>query len=184
MAKTASNMLALGTPAPDFNLLEPATGKRHSLAEIKSDKATVVMFISNHCPFVKHIAGELAQLARDYQGRAAFIAINSNDVSKYPEDSPEAMVREVELRGYNFPYLFDETQEVARDYEAACTPDFYLFDGALKLFYRGQLDDSRPDNGIPVTGGDLRAALDMLLTGRQISPNQKPSMGCDIKWKI
>lgn len=184
MALTYSTMLPLGTLAPHFTLPDAVSGKMLSLSELKSDKATLVMFICNHCPYVQHIQSVLAQVAKTYTAKGvSFIAINSNDIAAYPEDSPENM-REVALRwGYVFPYLYDESQEVARAYDAACTPDFFLFDSALKLAYRGQFDDSRPGNGIPVTGKDLCTAMDDLLAGRTILLEQKPSVGCNIKWK-
>jgi peroxiredoxin len=182
MVKTASTMRQLGAPAPDFSLLN-VDGKTVSLSDFRG-KPTLVMFICNHCPFVKHIAGELAKLGAEYQAKGvAVVAINSNDASKYPDDSPERMVQEVELRGYTFPYLYDETQEVAKAYQAACTPDFFLFDKDHRLFYRGQLDASRPQNGIPVTGSDLRAALDAVLAGQPAPEKQVPSIGCNIKWR-
>lgn len=184
MTLTASTMLPLGTKAPNFILTDATTNKERSLDSLKSEKATVIMFICNHCPFVKHIQGELVKLANDYQKKGiAFIAINSNDVENYPEDSPARMKAMAEKMHYPFPYLFDESQEVARDYDAACTPDFYIFDGGLKCVYRGQLDDSRPSNSVPVTGKDLRTALDNLLQGKPVSSEQRPSMGCNIKWK-
>jgi len=184
MARTPSNMMPLGTKAPDFELFDTVSGKTVSLQQLKSNKATVIMFICNHCPFVKHIDDELVRLARDYQPQnVAFIAISSNDVDNYPQDGPELMKEEAEKVGYSFPYLYDETQQVARAYDAACTPDFYIFDGALKCVYRGQLDASRPGNDIPVTGKDMRAALDEVLAGTPVSANQIPSLGCNIKWK-
>lgn len=184
MAPTPSNMVPLGTPAPDFTLPDAVSGRTLSLAELRSDKATVIMFICNHCPFVKHVQHELARLARDYAPKGvSFIAINSNDIEAYPEDAPDKMKAVAEAVGYTFPYLFDETQEVARAYRAACTPDIFIYDGDLKLAYRGQLDDSRPGNGIPVTGRDVRRALDALLAGQPVDPNQRPSIGCNIKWK-
>jgi len=184
MARTPSNMLPLNTIAPDFRLLNPATGATESLQELQSQVATLIMFICNHCPFVKHIKDELAKLGQDYISRGvSIIAINSNDVANYPEDSPEQMKIVVKEWNLNFPYLFDETQTVAKLYDAACTPDFYLFDNQMKCVYRGQLDDSRPGNNIPVTGKDLRAALDALLAGNLIDSQQKPSLGCNIKWK-
>lgn len=176
-------MLPLGTAAPDFRLPE-TNGKIVSLADFKNAKALVVLFICNHCPYVKHIREGLAQLGRDYQARGvAIVAINSNDVDTYPADSPAKMKEEVKSAGYTFPYLFDETQNVAKVYRAACTPDIFLFDGAQKLVYRGQFDDSRPGNGKPVTGKDFRAALDAVLARQPVSQDQKPSMGCNIKWK-
>lgn len=176
-------MLPLGTLAPDFRLPD-TTGKLVSLADFKDAPALVVVFMCNHCPYVKHIQAGLAQFARDYLPRGvAMVGINSNDVAKYPEDRPARMAQEAQAAGYIFPYLFDETQQVAQAYRAACTPDFYLFDGARRLVYRGQFDDSRPGNGVPVTGKDLRAAVEAVLAGKPVSPNQKPSLGCNIKWK-
>ena len=184
MARTPSNMLPLGTLAPSFTLPDTTNGKTVSLADLKSDKATVIMFICNHCPFVKHVDEQLVALANDYQAKGvSFIAISSNDVENYPQDGPELMKEEAEKLGYPFPYLYDETQEVAKDYDAACTPDFYIFDGDLKCAYRGQLDDSRPGNGRPVTGADIRAALDDILAGKEVAAMQIPSLGCNIKWK-
>lgn len=184
MAATPSNMMPLGTLAPAFRLPEVVTGKTVTLQELKSKVATLIMFICNHCPFVKHVQGELVKLALDYQPKGvSVIAINSNDVVNYPEDSPEKMKEVAQQYAYSFPYLYDETQEVAKAYQAACTPDFYLFDKDLKCVYRGQLDDARPKNDVPVTGKDIRAALEMLLAGQPVSPNQKPSIGCNIKWK-
>jgi peroxiredoxin len=183
MVKTASTMLPLGTEAPDFTLPD-ASGKMVSLSDFAGKPALLVAFICNHCPFVKHIAAGLAELATEYQKRdVAVVAVNSNDVENYPDDSPAKMAEEVKRRGYTFPYLYDETQSVAKSYGAACTPDFYLFDKNRKLVYRGQLDSSRPDSGIPVTGKDLRAALDAVLSGRPVAKEQKPSIGCNIKWK-
>ncbi|MFM8634755.1 MAG: thioredoxin family protein [Planctomycetia bacterium] len=183
MVRTPSTMLPLGTSAPDFSLSN-IDGRTLSLADVAGPKATVVMFICNHCPFVKHVADQLAILGRDFIPRGVgFVAISSNDVSTHPADSPEQMVHEAEARGYPFPYLYDDTQEVAKAYHAACTPDFYLFDAAKSLVYRGQLDASRPGNDIPVTGSDLRTAIDELLAGRKPSPDQTPSIGCNIKWK-
>jgi peroxiredoxin len=183
MAATASNMLALGTTAPPFSLPD-TDGRKVSLADARGAKAHLLMFICNHCPFVKHVRPELARLGRDYQDRGvAIVAISSNDVEAYPDDSPANMKKEIEQAGYVFPYLFDETQQVARAYHAACTPDFFLFDAERRLVYRGQLDDSRPGNNVPVTGRDLRAALDAVLDGKAVSPEQKPSLGCNIKWK-
>jgi peroxiredoxin len=183
MALTPSTMLPLATPAPEFRLPD-TRGKIVTLADFQSATALVVMFICNHCPYVKHIRAGLAELAREYQKRgAAFVAINSNDVKNYPADSPENMAVEVKLAGYTFPYLYDETQSVARAYDAACTPDLFLFDKSRKLVYRGQFDSSRPGNGVPVTGNDLRAALDAVLLGKPVSSHQTPSIGCNIKWK-
>ena len=183
MVKTASTMLQLGTLAPDFSLVN-IDGRTVSKSDFAGRPALLVMFICNHCPFVRHIAEELARLGRDYQARnVGIVAISSNDVSTHPEDSPERMVHEAEERGYVFPYLFDEEQEVATAYRAACTPDFFVFDRERRLFYRGQMDGSRPGNGVPVTGGDLRAALDAVLQGRPAPEVQRPSLGCNIKWK-
>jgi thiol-disulfide isomerase/thioredoxin len=184
MAETPSKMKALGFTAPGFNLVNVITGKFQSLKELSSDKATVIMFICNHCPFVKHINPQLIKLAHDYAPKGiSFAAISSNDAELYPEDSPVKM-KEYALRlGYPFPYLYDETQEIAKAYDAACTPDFFVFDGKLTCVYRGQLDDSRPSNGKPVTGLDIRNALDALLNGKEVSRDQKPSIGCNIKWK-
>lgn len=176
-------MLPLGTKAPDFRLPD-TSGKTVSLAEFANAPALVVVFMCNHCPYVKHIRNGLAQLARDYASRGvAVVGISSNDAVNYPADSPSKMAEEAKSAGYIFPYLFDETQEVAKAYRAACTPDFYLFDQEQRLVYRGQMDDSRPGNNVPVTGKDLRAALDALLAGKPASPQQKPSMGCNIKWR-
>ena len=183
MAKTLSNMLALGTEAPHFNLPDP-DGHLVSMQQFQDKKALLVMFICNHCPFVKHVADELSKLGRDYETKSlAVVAINANDVEKYPDDRPELMKVEKQERGYNFPYLYDESQEVAKAYQAACTPDFYLFDADRKLVYRGQLDDSRPGNQVPVTGNDLRAAIDAVLADKPPIKDQKPSIGCNIKWK-
>ncbi|MGK7388937.1 MAG: thioredoxin family protein [Candidatus Cyclobacteriaceae bacterium M2_1C_046] len=184
MALTASNMLELGTLAPDFTLKDTITEQDYSFNDIKGDKATVVMFICNHCPYVKHVQPELVRLAKDYQDKGiGFVAINSNDVERYPEDSPELMKAEARKWGYPFPYLFDETQTVAHTYDAACTPDFYIFGSDKQLVYRGQLDDSRPGNEKPLTGKDIRAALDDLLNGNPVTERQIPSQGCNIKWK-
>ena len=183
MAET-STMVPLGTSAPDFELKDTISGKMMSLDELKSDQATVIMFICNHCPYVKHIQGGLVELANDYQPNGvSFIAISPNDPDSYPEDAPDNMKEVAERIGYTFPYLFDETQQVARAYKAACTPDFFVFDENIKLVYRGQMDDSRPQNGIPVTGVDLRTVLNNLLSGEPVNLMQKPSMGCSIKWK-
>jgi peroxiredoxin len=175
-------MLPLGTQAPDFSLIN-VDGQTVSLADFQDAPALLVMFICNHCPFVKHVADQLARLGHEYTQRgAAIVAISSNDVSAQPADSPEQMVAEAEERGYVFPYLYDETQEVAKAYHAACTPDFFLFDKDQKLVYRGQMDSSRPDSGIPVTGEDLRAALDAVLAGKKPADDQRASLGCNIKW--
>jgi len=184
MALTPSNMIPLGTKAPDFKLLDAVSDSEMNLEQLKSDKATVIMFICNHCPYVKHVQQGLVELANDYISKGvSFIAINSNDVKDYTEDSPENMKKVAERLAYPFPYLFDETQEIAKAYDAACTPDFYIFDEGLKLIYRGQMDDSRPGNGKPVTGRDIRKALDQILDGITVSENQIPSIGCNIKWK-
>ncbi len=176
-------MLPLGTTAPDFKLPD-TDGKTVSLADFKDKSALLVLFICNHCPYVKHIRAGLAQLARNYLPKhVAVVGINSNDVANYPEDSPAKMKAEAKSSGYFFPYLYDESQAVAKAYHAACTPDIYLFDQNQKLVYRGQFDDSRPGNEIPVTGRDLRAALDAVLAGKPVPPNQKASVGCNIKWK-
>jgi len=184
MARTESNMLPLGTKAPDFTLLDSISLNQVSLQDTRGEKGTVVMFICNHCPYVKHVNEELVRVSNDYRVTGfGFVAISSNDVEKYPEDSPKEMWRTAQRLGYPFPYLYDETQEVAKAYDAACTPDFYLFDSELKLVYRGQLDNSRPGNSIPVNGRDLREALDNILNNSQQRDIQKPSMGCNIKWK-
>jgi peroxiredoxin len=176
-------MLPLGTPAPDFRLLD-TTGKLVTLDDFRGRPALLVMFICNHCPFVKHVAAELASLGKDYLPKGVgIVAINSNDADAYPEDSPAKMREEKLARGYEFPYLYDESQAVAAAYHAACTPDFYLFDGKLTLAYRGQLDASRPGNDVPVTGQDLRAALDAVLAGRRPAAEQRPSIGCNVKWR-
>jgi peroxiredoxin len=183
MVKTASTMLPIGTKAPDFRLPD-TNGNRVSLSDFADAPALLVIFLCNHCPYVKHVAAGLAELAREYQRRGvAVVGINSNDVSTYFEDSPEKMAAEAKLRGYTFPYLYDEPQSVAKAYQAACTPDFYVFDRERKLAYRGQMDSSRPGGNVPVSGEDLRAALDAVLSNRPISTVQKPSLGCNIKWK-
>ncbi|MHC4575419.1 MAG: thioredoxin family protein [Planctomycetota bacterium] len=183
MAVTASTMLGLGTAAPDFGLPDTA-GNIVSLADFEQVPALLVVFMCNRCPFVKHILKTMVELVREYQSKgAAVVGINSNDVVGFPEDRPEMMAKVSRESGITFPYLYDETQEVAKAYRAACTPDFFLFDKERKLVYRGQMDDSRPGNNIPVTGRDLRAALDAVLEGRPVAQEQKPSMGCNIKWK-
>jgi len=183
MALTPSTMLPLGTPAPDFSLPN-IDGGTVSLADVADAPALLVVFMCNHCPYVKHVAEGLAALARDYQSRGvAVVGISSNDVAAHPDDSPDKMKAEAAQRGYNFPYLFDEDQSVAKAYRAACTPDFYAFDRQRRLAYRGQMDSSRPGNGQPVTGADLRAALDAVLDGSGVSQEQTPSIGCNIKWK-
>jgi peroxiredoxin len=184
MARTPSNMLPLGTHAPDFKLLDTVSGDTLSFHQIHSDQGTVVMFICNHCPFVKHVFSGIVELANNYQNKGfGFVAISSNDVENYPDDSPELMAKVAQEENFSFPYLYDKTQQVARAYDAACTPDFYIFDKNQKLVYRGQLDNSRPENGIPVTGKDMRSALDSILNNTEISATQKPSIGCNIKWK-
>jgi peroxiredoxin len=184
MARTESAMVALGTSAPDFVLKDVVTGHEVSTQAFSGPKGLLVMFICRHCPFVKHLEKSLAQLGHDYQGKGVgIVAISSNDAANYPDDAPESLAEQARVVGFNFPYLYDETQEVARAYDAACTPDFFLFDGGLKLVYRGQFDDSRPGSGVRVTGKDLRAALDALITGQPISPEQRASVGCNIKWK-
>lgn len=183
MTQTASTMMALGTAAPDFSLPD-TSGNMVSLSDFDGAKALLVMFISNHCPFVKHVRSQLADLGAEYQEKGVgVVAIMANDVANYPEDSPDKMAEEVRLAGYTFPYLYDETQEVAKAYRAACTPDFFLFDNNKQLVYRGQLDDARPGNDKPVTGADMRAALDAVLAGSPVPEPHKPSIGCNIKWK-
>lgn len=183
MVKTASTMLELGTSAPDFSLTN-IDGQTVSLADFSDSKALLIIFMCNHCPFVKHVADELAAIGKDYQPKGlGMVGISSNDIEKYPDDNMEAMQAEAAARGYTFPYLLDESQEVAKNYRAACTPDFYLFDADHKLVYRGQLDDSRPNSDIPVTGSDLRAAIETILAGDPIAEEQVPSIGCNIKWK-
>ena len=184
MAET-STMIPLGKTAPSFTLPDTISGEMKSLEELKSGIATVVMFICNHCPYVIHVQQQLVQLAQDYQKKGvSFVAINSNDAENYPDDAPDKMKEVGKRLGYPFPYLFDETQEVARAYSAACTPDTFIFDGDMKLVYRGQLDGARPGNQVPITAVDARNALDDLLGGRTVNPDQKPSMGCSIKWKL
>ena len=184
MALTESKMLELGTPAPDFTLPDTISGNELSLNDIKSDKATVIMFLCNHCPYVIHVNPAIVKLVDEYSLRGvSFVGISSNDVVNYPQDGPDKMTIHAKEAGYNFPYLFDETQEVAKAYDAACTPDFYIFDSELKLVYRGRLDGSRPGNNIPLTGEDLRIALDNILLGVEVDSMQIPSAGCNIKWK-
>ncbi|MFK7771995.1 MAG: thioredoxin family protein [Saprospiraceae bacterium] len=184
MALTESTMLALGTKAPDFNLPDTMSGKMMSFDDIKSGVGTVVIFSCNHCPYVLHVNEEMVNLAKEYQEAGiAFVIISSNNVEKYPQDSPEKMTEFARESDYTFPYLYDESQEVAKAYDAACTPDFYVFDGSANLVYRGQMDGSRPGSGVPVTGKDLRAALDAVLVSRPTSLVQRPSAGCGIKWK-
>lgn len=184
MSLTPSAMLELGTKAPEFNLLDVVSQEALSLNDLKGSKGTVIMFICNHCPFVKHVNAEIVRLANDYRILGfGFIAISSNDVNNYPEDHPQEMFKMARKLNYPFPYLYDETQDVAKAYKAACTPDFFVFDEALCLVYRGQLDDSRPKNGIPTSGRSIREALDALLNNRTVSKDQKPSVGCNIKWR-
>lgn len=179
-----STMLPLGTPAPDFTLPDPATGKSVSLSDLQGSKALLVAFICNHCPFVKHIRAELAAIGREFKPLGlAVVAINANNIETHPDDRPELMVEEANAAGYDFPYLFDETQETAKAYHAACTPDFFLFDADRKLAYRGQLDDSTPRNDKPVTGRALRDAIDHVLRGEPVPEPHIPSIGCGIKWK-
>ena len=183
MVVTPSIMADLGMKAPSFTLPD-VYGNQVSLDDFRDKKALLVMFISRHCPYVQHVKHELARLGRDYADKSVgIVAVSSNDIRSYPEDSPEKLAWMAEELGFTFPVCFDETQQVAKAYRAACTPDFYLFDEERKLVYRGQLDDSRPGNNIPVTGKDLRAAIDAVLEGRPVNPNQKPSLGCNIKWK-
>ena len=184
MPATASTMLDLGTKAPDFSLPDVVTGRRVSLSAFQNKKALLVMFICHHCPFVKHVKSELARLGDDYAAKdIGIVAISSNDPAVAADDSPDGLKRMVADWGLHFPVLYDESQAVAKSYNAACTPDFFVFDGGRKLAYRGQLDDSRPSNGKPVTGVDLRAAIDAVLAGRPVSAEQRPSLGCNIKWK-
>ena len=183
MVAVNSTMLPLGTRAPDFRLPDPS-GIIVSLADFQRVPALLIIFMCNHCPYVKHIRDGLAKLARDYRpAGVAVVGINANDVANYAADSPARMAEEAAAAGYVFPYLYDETQAVAKAYRATCTPDFYLFDKDFRLVYRGQFDDSRPGNGLPLTGKDVRAALDAVLAGKPVSPNQKSSLGCNIKWK-
>ena len=185
MVETASTMLELRTKIPEFSLPDAVSGENVGPMDFASAQALLVMFICNHCPFVKHVIDELAQVAADYQNRgASVIAINSNDVETHPNDGPEHMKKLADEKGWEFPFLFDESQEVAKEFRAACTPDLFVFGVDHRLLYRGQLDDSRPENDVPVTGADLRAALDAALDGRAIPEDeQKPSLGCNIKWK-
>ena len=185
MARTLSNMLPLGTVAPNFTLTDTVSGKNVSLADLKSEKATVVMFICNHCPYVIHVQDEILDIARNYGSQGVnFVAISANDVDNYPDDAPEKMKELALEKNYPFPYLYDESQEIAKAYDAACTPDFYVFDKNLKLTYRGRMDGSTPGNGVPVTGVDLRHAIESAISGKKIEESdQYPSMGCNIKWK-
>lgn len=184
MSLTASNMMPLGTKAPDFTLPDTISGKMLSLQQLKSPIATVVMFICNHCPFVQHIQTKLVEVSAEYQKKGInFIAINSNDIQNYPDDAPDKMQQVATRYHYPFPYLFDESQQIAQAYQAACTPDFYVFDKNLLCVYRGRFDESTPGKKIPVTGEDLKAALDAILSGQTVNPVQHPSLGCNIKWK-
>jgi len=184
MALTQSSMMPLGTDAPNFHIQDTVSDNYYSLDDLKSDKATVIMFICNHCPFVIHVNPELVKLANEYKSRGvSFIAISSNDVEAHPDDAPDKMKLVAKVLKFPFPYLYDKHQEVAKAYKAECTPDFYMFDGDMKLAYRGRLDDSRPGNGKPLTGRDLRAALDSILAGSKVEETQYPSAGCNIKWK-
>ena len=184
MARTASTMVTLGRSAPDFELPDTISGNSMTLNMLKGDKATLIMFICNHCPFVKHLNEELVRLGNDYKNQGVGIAaISANDAIQYPDDGPEQMKQIAKELGYPFPYLYDETQEVARAYDAACTPDFFIYDSDLRLAYRGQFDDSRPGNGLPVTGADIRNALDCLINDRPVTGEQKASIGCNVKWR-
>ena len=184
MALTPSNMLPLGTKAPDFTLTDSVTNNSMTLSELRGEKGTVIMFICNHCPFVIHVNEEMVRVANDYRVTGfGFVAISSNDVENYPQDGPQQMWENARINNYSFPYLYDKTQEVAIAYDAACTPDFYVFDAEMRLVYRGQLDNSRPGNGIPSNGRDLREALDNILNNNVQRKDQKPSIGCNIKWK-
>lgn len=184
MARTPSNMIPLGTIAPNFYLKDTNSNNEYSFEDLKGSKGTLVIFMCNHCPFVLHVIKEIVMIANDYRVQGlGVIAISSNDIEKYPEDSPEMMTEFAFKNKIDFPYLFDETQEIAKAYDATCTPDFYLFDSQNRLFYRGQLDDSRPGNGIPLSGSDLRSAIDALIYNRSLNTFQKPSIGCNIKWK-
>jgi len=184
MANTLSTMLPLNTKAPDFYLKDTNSNYSYSYKDIKGKKGTLIIFMCNHCPFVLHVLDEIIRINNDYRIQGiSIVGISSNDIKKYPEDAPDRMSEFAYQKGIKFPYLYDETQEVAKAYQAACTPDFYLFDSNDRLVYRGQLDDSRPANGIPVSGSDLRNAIDGILYNRKINPDQKPSIGCNIKWK-
>jgi peroxiredoxin len=184
MALTESTMLALGTIAPDFSLTDVVTGKNIHRDDFRGSKALLVMFICTHCPYVKYVEKGLAALGKDYEGKPlSIVAISSNDVTTHPDDSPAGMEQQAKSHGFVFPYLYDETQAVAHAYKAACTPDFFLFDADFRLAYRGQFDSSRPGNGAVVTGEDLRAAIDAAITGKPPLKDQRPSIGCNIKWK-
>jgi len=184
MTLTKSTMLALGAKAPDFSLSDVVSGETISLDKFSDKKALLVMFICRHCPYVKHVEREIARIGKKYAAKGVgIVAVSSNDVEMYPDDSPESLKQQAEDLGFNFPYCYDETQEVAKAYTAACTPDFFLFDKSRKLVYRGQIDDARPGNGVPSDGKDLRGAVDAVLAGKRVSSDQKPSSGCNIKWK-
>ena len=184
MALTPSTMLALGTAAPDFRLPDVVSGQTIALSTFSGVQALLVMFICRHCPYVQHVQQELARLGKDYATQSVgIVAISANDVTTHPDDAPDRLKAMAKELGFTFPYCYDETQDTAKAYTAACTPDFFLFDATRRLVYRGQLDDSRPGNGKPVTGRDLRAAMDAVLAGKPVSPHQKPSLGCNIKWK-
>ena len=184
MARTPSNMIPLGTIAPNFYLKDTNSNNTYSFEDLKGSKGTLVIFICNHCPFVLHVIREIVMISNDYRVQGlGIIAISSNDIEKFPQDAPELMTEFAFQNKMDFPYLFDENQDVAKAYDAACTPDFYLFDNQNRLFYRGQLDDSRPGNGIPLSGSDLRSAIDALIYNRSLKDSQKPSLGCNIKWK-
>ena len=184
MSLTPSTMLALGTPAPNFKLPDVTSGNMVSLDDFKGKKALLVMFICRHCPYVQHVEEEIAKIGQDYQNKdIGIISISANDINLYPQDSPENLREMAQELNLDFPYLYDKSQEIAKAYTAACTPDFFLFDKDRKLVYRGQLDDSRPGNNLPVTGKDLRDVIDAILEDKPINPNQKPSIGCNIKWK-
>ena len=184
MALTPSTMLALGTKAPDFRLPDVVSGNAVSLATFAEKRALLVMFICQHCPYVQHVKEALARLGKDYAGQSVgMVAISANDAANYPDDAPDKLQAMAKALGFAFPFCYDESQETAKAYTAACTPDFFLFDAKRQLIYRGQLDDSRPGNGKPVTGRDLRAAIDAVLAGKPVNPDQTPSIGCNIKWK-
>ncbi len=177
-----SSMLALGSPLPQFSLTDVVSGKNVSSSDF-SGKPLLVAFICRHCPFVKHVQSELSKIGQDYKDKIGMVAISANDIAEYPEDAPESLKQQAQEVGFTFPYLYDETQDVAKDFTAACTPDLFLFDSEGKLVYRGQVDDSRPGSDVPVTGKDIREAIDAVLAGQPVSPDQKPSVGCGIKWK-
>ena len=183
MARTPSNMVRLGTKAPKFELLNTVDDNLYSSEDLLGKNGTVIMFICNHCPFVIHVINEIVSISENYKENISFVAISSNDVINYPNDSPDLMKKLAINKNFSFPYLYDETQEVAKSFDAACTPDFFIYNNENRLIYRGQMDDSRPGNGIPVTGNDLKAALDNLIKNKEISNEQKPSIGCNIKWK-